>query len=646
MVKLNFRIFIPGLVILVILLLLSCTNSGKEDRPEPIKEPPVDFLSAAPLIDGKLDDSLQQLPVRHFRFLEKSQTENPVVEPTFRLAYGTDFFYLFIEVAVDSIIYRDRGYQNGDGFHLAFAIPDSGSRETNEFYVLAFSPRPDSRRTWQRKFVWYRNRELSFRRLKNTRFETKVKNGKIAFEVLIPWSEFYPYHPWHLPRMGFNLCYVQAIGGNEKNYYYLVEDPRMQSEQSSRRYSELAFRPPLASDRGAPLYAILERNHFPSGQKVNLKVALLSPRNAHLKLAFLILGETGAVLRSGTFSLLASSGLSRRTLPLPTAALPPGDYRLRLIAFQGRELPDIPFTVLPAVDVIRLKKRLEQVQNCLSPGGYTTLLFRWQEIRKKISTLKPYDTAGALKKAIEDLLFLLKEAENGRDVLAEKTGLLRRAYRSRADSSLQPYTVRIPPDVHSGKRFPLLVFLHGSGTNDRRALMAWRNKLPEPFIELAPFGRGTSNAFSTGLAQQDIQEAMDDVIAHYPVDTSRIVLVGFSMGGYGVYRTFWQHPGRFGALAVFSGHPNLANRWGIPGRHPDFLQPENLTVFRGVPIFIFHGMQDRNCPFELTERLVAGLKQAGARVTFYFAENKGHEFPGREVLQRYYRWLEGVTRTP
>ena len=50
-------------------------------------------------------------------------------------------------------------------------------------------------------------------------------------------------------------------------------------------------------------------------------------------------------------------------------------------------------------------------------------------------------------------------------------------------------------------------------------------------------------------------EVLADVAAHYPVDPERVYLSGFSMGGYGIYRTFSEDPMRYGGLIVLSGVP-------------------------------------------------------------------------------------------
>jgi predicted esterase len=160
----------------------------------------------------------------------------------------------------------------------------------------------------------------------------------------------------------------------------------------------------------------------------------------------------------------------------------------------------------------------------------------------------------------------------------------------------------------------------------------------------APRGRGPSNAFSRDHAQEDIAEAIAAVAASYPVDETRIVLTGFSMGGYGAYRTYFERPGRFRALAAFSGHPDLANSY-FPGEaHPNFLEDKTLGRFKGLPVFVFHGAEDRNCPYETTRELVAKLRKAGAKVEFVTEPGAGHQRPGAEALRRYQAWLESVLR--
>jgi predicted esterase len=215
---------------------------------------------------------------------------------------------------------------------------------------------------------------------------------------------------------------------------------------------------------------------------------------------------------------------------------------------------------------------------------------------------------------------------------------------SRIDNTLQPYAVRIPAgyEPKAAKKYPLIVYLHGSASDETN--LAGVDYLGNgEFIELAPRGRGPSNAFSRDHAQEDIEEAIAAVIESYPIDETRVILTGFSMGGYGVYRTFYEYPTRYRALAVFSGQPDLASRY-FPGEdHPNFLEDKNLGKFKGVPIYIFHGREDRNCPFTITQELAAKLERAGARVELVTEAGAGHQRPGPEALARYHQWLKTVS---
>ena len=124
-------------------------------------------------------------------------------------------------------------------------------------------------------------------------------------------------------------------------------------------------------------------------------------------------------------------------------------------------------------------------------------------------------------------------------------------------------------------------------------------------------------------------------MANYPVDATRIVLAGFSMGGYGVYRTFKEDGKRYSALAIFSGIPRIP---GGGGDGPDFLEKEDLSIFGHTPMFVFHGGKDRNCPIEQTRAQLERLKQAGASVQFEFEEDKGHEAPGAATIKAFQEW--------
>jgi predicted esterase len=598
---------------------------------------PVAFLTNAPVIDGVLDNNLRSLPARPLAAGIEEPDAVRAMSPTYRLAYGSQFLYLYIELRDAGPVFRDRAYQNGDGFQLVIAHQRSNGEPTNEFYVMGFATSPEVRPR-RKQFIWYHDVDLRFDPLKKATMATRNQGSVTSIELLLPWSEVYPYHPWLSDAIGFNLCYVKALPENRVANACAAEDDRIQSEQSPRRYLPLVFQQPgLAS--GEDGYAILARNHQVQGKPVDTKVAVVSAIEKQVPFEVTIRSSDGVVVTTNRAELKGGTQVVSNTLAIPSAKLPPGEYEVVLRL--GAATPEpVRLTVLPAYDVKQFTERLSHVEGRIAAGSYHTLQFQLQEIARLSDNLRPSDTAKELGDLAGEFAGALRNAEQGRDVIAGRTGIQRRAYLSAVDHTLQPYTVRIPPRMRKSAQYPLLVYLHGSGEDDRDQLSKW--EFPDNFIQLAPRGRGTSNAYSADHAQYDIRESIDDVIANYPVDPSRIILVGFSMGGYGVYRTFYETPGRYRGLAIFSGHPDMARSY-LGGDHPDFLEDQYLRPFAKMPVFVFHGGQDRNCPIELTRQLVYKLKAAGASVEFHLEEQKGHERAGEEILAAFREWLKQFT---
>jgi predicted esterase len=293
-------------------------------------------------------------------------------------------------------------------------------------------------------------------------------------------------------------------------------------------------------------------------------------------------------------------------------------------------------TILPTIGFDSLRCAISHA--VLPEGTKNTLLFGVEQTEQRVSSIRPYENGAPLWEEIVHLQSLVRETTNGTDAILANKGILRRAFRSLIDSTLRPYTVKIPLSYDPRRSYPLFVYLHGSGENDAEALS--HTALTEgDWIECAPNGRGVSNCFTVDHAQDDIDEAIADVLKNYSVDTGRIVIAGFSMGGYGAYRSFYQHPDRYCGVAILSGHPNLASQWIGPG-HPDFLDPAYLPPFKNIHMFIYHNENDRNCPFELTQDAIKKLKAAGAILDVVTTKEGGHTQIDDASKKPYYQWLK------
>jgi predicted esterase len=600
-------------------------------KPPRTLEPEVTFLSEAPKIDGTLDDHLEGLPVREFSRLWKSKPDNPVPAVHYRLAYGTDFFYVYIEAEAESLAYRDRAYQNGDGFSLVIAKPRPDDEPTDEFYVLSCSAvnKPDLE--WSRCVFWYYNvYDIFLPTSDRAKLELREGGGRISFELLLPWSDVHPYHPWISDAIGFNLRFVKAIGERDLDRYQVIPGT-IGGENSPRWYGYLKFQKP--TDLNEPqTFVSTDRRNAEEGTPVHGIAVTAGPEGASEAVAASVKAKQGDASWDTRCEYKCGPGVTSHEFEAVPADLPDGDYTLNWES--RRNSGEMDITILPRFDSGTFAERMRSVKDDISPGSFTTLQYKVQFLESLLAGLHPYETASYERAGLVLVEDQLGKAEHGIDPYAAVTGPLRRAFRSKLDGTLQPYVVIVPEGYDPARQYPLLVVLHGSASTESD--IAGHDFIyTAEVIAIGPYGRGRSNGFATAEAQTDIAEAIDDAISNYSIDTKKIVLTGFSMGGYGVYRTQWETPHKFRALAVFSG----GTRFG--GEDPNFLT-QDLDRFNAVPMFISHGEQDRNVSCDEAFKIAQRLRAAGALVEFHSDPDRGHDRPSDATIKAYQEWLASI----
>ena len=116
-----------------------------------------------------------------------------------------------------------------------------------------------------------------------------------------------------------------------------------------------------------------------------------------------------------------------------------------------------------------------------------------------------------------------------------------------------PYRVWLPEGYsESGKAWPAILFLHGSGERGSDLSFLARNGPPHvaatrglPFVVIAPqLPAGETWSADALLALLDrLQGALR-------IDTTRVYLTGLSMGGYGTWSVGLKNPQRFAAITA------------------------------------------------------------------------------------------------
>lgn len=202
------------------------------------------------------------------------------------------------------------------------------------------------------------------------------------------------------------------------------------------------------------------------------------------------------------------------------------------------------------------------------------------------------------------------------------------------DTNLLLYRQLIPKTIEHGKRYPLVLFLHGAGErgNDNISQLKHGAKMftnpvnrkryptfvlfpqcpqnaywampkrPKNFTEEEPFPFDAPVSKPLELVEQVLKK----VLHSYPIDKERVYVVGLSMGGMGVFDIVCRNPNLFAAAIPICGGVNTKR----------FSKFKSKTVFR-----IFHGDADSVIPVRFSREAYLKLKNNGINVEYI-------EFPG------------------
>jgi predicted peptidase len=195
-------------------------------------------------------------------------------------------------------------------------------------------------------------------------------------------------------------------------------------------------------------------------------------------------------------------------------------------------------------------------------------------------------------------------------------------------ASLQ-YLVSVPDDYETsrGKRYPLLVFLHGSGergTNLELLKVHGPLKLAAagkkfPFIVVAP-----QCPERRSWDADELVGLLNDLEKKFRVDRSREYLTGISMGGYGTWALVAAQPKRFAAIAPVCGGGD----------------PKLAPTFAKVPTWVVHGDKDPAVAFSQSVAMVDAMKAAGGSPIFTQVVGGTHDVWTEFYLKdEFYEWL-------
>jgi phospholipase/carboxylesterase len=181
---------------------------------------------------------------------------------------------------------------------------------------------------------------------------------------------------------------------------------------------------------------------------------------------------------------------------------------------------------------------------------------------------------------------------------------------------------KVPPAA--GERSPLLLLLHGIGSNEL-SMAALAGEFDPRFIvisarsplELGQYAYGWFHArFTPQGPQIDAAEAesawkhvatfIDELIAEYDPDPARVYLAGFSQGGIMALAAILTAPEKLAGVVCMSGRL-------LPEVLPHAVAPDRL---RGKPVLIIHGTRDERLGLEYATRARDTLQEFPLKIDY------------------------------
>jgi phospholipase/carboxylesterase len=200
----------------------------------------------------------------------------------------------------------------------------------------------------------------------------------------------------------------------------------------------------------------------------------------------------------------------------------------------------------------------------------------------------------------------------------------------------RPFLLRLPDAEAPAGGFPVLLGLHGFGEDGG----AMEERLAA--LEGAPYARlfpdapfpveireeagsrigsawyqytGDQPAFMRALefAEGYLRSVLEEAARAHPIDPRRVVILGYSQGGY------------LASVAAFRDRARYRGLVAVACRIKTEALDQEIGAARGYPVLVVHGERDRHTPADRQREAVAVLMEHGVSATLHVHEG-GHRF--------------------
>lgn len=193
-------------------------------------------------------------------------------------------------------------------------------------------------------------------------------------------------------------------------------------------------------------------------------------------------------------------------------------------------------------------------------------------------------------------------------------------------SPVYPYGLRYPLNYDPQQKYPLLIYLHGSGyyttTSEKQFFETFAQALEE-FSGFVVYPRSAAS-----WSAPAVLDLVDLLLSKYPIDSAQLAIAGFSMGGIGAWEVLLTAPEKFAAAAIIGG------RGG---------SPTDAWRIKDIPILVINGTDDPTTTQAEAQIMVEAIRRAGgSKVETLWLDGAAHPDSMFRALANpeIYRWLE------
>lgn len=191
------------------------------------------------------------------------------------------------------------------------------------------------------------------------------------------------------------------------------------------------------------------------------------------------------------------------------------------------------------------------------------------------------------------------------------------------------FWVYTPVDYfYSQEQTPVIIFLHGASLCGKNLDRVRRYGPLDAIVKGRAIDALTIVPQNPGGAwsPKKIMDMLDWVKKNYPCDSTRVYVLGMSLGGYGTMDVCATYPDRIAAGMALCGGCSL----------------KDVSGLGNLPFWIIHGTADRSVPIKKSKVVVEQLKQEGkdSRLIYDWWKGANHGTPARVFyLKKTYEWL-------